>query len=436
MSYGEPEIKTRIPGPKSKLILDKMKKLNGGWSVAYPFVHSEKGKGCYFEDIDGNIFLDFGSQICASPLGYNHPELRKVLKLKSSFSPSKLAGQDFTVKEHLEIIEELLSICPKKMNAAFIVNSGAEAVENAIKIAMRKQKNAKIAISFESAFHGRTLGALSMTNSKKIHKQGYLALPMRRLPFNEGASEKLHRILNQENPGNEIAYVIIEPIQGEGGYRIASKKMLREIREITKQYKIPLICDEVQAGMGRTGEWWSHQHFGIEPEIISSAKALQVGATIANRSMFPDKAGAISSTWGGGDIIDMANGIAIIKYMKRKNLLSHISSIGIYLQHSLHELQHIHDEIQNIRGLGLMVAFDLPTQKMRDNVVVELLKRGVVTLGCGFKGIRIIPPYIVTKKEIDVFASILDSALKKCVDVRYKHKGSICDYLSCGHTHA
>ena len=160
----KPLIKTKLPGSKSSKILNKLEHLNIGSAGPYPFVHSKYGEGCYFKDIDNNIFLDFACQIASNPLGYNNPELKSIIKSLQSH-PIKLAGQDFTIEQHLDLLEELLTITPKELDKAFFINSGAEAVENCIKLALRKQKLAKYGISFESAFHGRTLGALSFTNS-------------------------------------------------------------------------------------------------------------------------------------------------------------------------------------------------------------------------------------------------------------------------------
>src|SRR3989344_874392 len=215
-------IKTKIPGPKAVKLLSKLRKLNGGYSDPYPCVYSGEGNGCYFKDMDGNLFLDFASQISSCPLGYDNKELNDILKKYKKY-PVKYAGQDFVIEEHALLLEELLSITPKGLNQAFLVNSGAEAVENCIKIALRKQKQAKYGISFTSSFHGRTLGALSCTNSKSIQKKNFFQIPMKRLPYSLDAIDELNRILKQESSPKEIGFIIIEAVQGEGGYNIAPK---------------------------------------------------------------------------------------------------------------------------------------------------------------------------------------------------------------------
>ena|SRR3989344_777826 len=420
----KPNVK-KIPGPKSQKILNKLKKLNLGNSAVYPFVHSDRGQGCYFYDIDNNLFLDFASQIASNPLGYNNQDLKKIIKRYSNIQPIKYAGQDFVVKEHKDLLEELLTITPKTLNSAFLINSGAEAVENSIKICMRKRPKTKFGISFKGSFHGRTLGALSLTNSKPVYNKNYLRIPHKILHFNERAKEELLKIIKKDG-SESIGFLIIEPIQGEGGYNVASKNMLADVRKVTKQYNIPLISDEVQSGMGRTGKWWAIQNFNINPDLISAAKALQVGATIANKS-FISEPGAISSTWGGGHILDLALGLETIKIIKRKKLLINIKNTGIYLRKRLKEL-----DVKNQRGIGLMQAFDLENKEIRDNLIIECLKNGLVVLGCGHNGVRLIPPYIISKTEIDQAIDILNSSIKRCSNKLFKHQGIICNYMNCG----
>jgi len=418
------KIKTSLPGPKSSKILNKLKKLNGGYYDPYPYVHSNKGDGCYFYDIDGNLFLDFACQVASNPLGYNYSELISIVKKYSTY-PVKYAGQDFAIKEHAELLEELLTITPHDLNAAFLINSGAEAVENAIKICMRGREKAKFGLAFEHSFHGRTLGALSLTHSKEIYTKNYLKIPNQTLSYNENVGEELNSLLKSYS-SEEIAFVIIEPVQGEGGYNIASKEMLKDLRKITRENEIPLISDEVQSGVGRTGKWWAIENFDVKPDVISAAKALQVGATIANKKMFPES-GAISSTWGGGALIDLALGKKIIQIIKKEKLLNNINKQGTYLRKRLNEIS-----LHNVRGLGLMNAFDLNNKEERNNLIIECLKNGLVLLGCGKKSIRVIPPYIIKKEEIDEGVSIIEKAYKKISKKGFKHTGLICKYMSCG----
>lgn len=402
----------KLPGPKSARILEKMKKLDGGYGMPFPLVMSKQGEGAYLKDLDGNVFLDFASHIASSPLGYNHPEMRIVTEdICRSVYPLKVAAPDYVIKEHLDLLEELLTITPKGMDAAFFINSGAEAVENAMKICYKKEKKAKVGIGFEGAFHGRTLGALSLTNSKKIYSQDFPMLPMFRLPFTDKASDVLERIVLEEVDASNIAFVMMEPIQGEGGYNIPSKQMVQGIRRITKRNRIPLIMDEVQAGMGRTGKWWAHEHFDIKPDVMTAAKALQVGATIASKSMFPNQPGVISSTWGGGQLVDLVAGLQTIKIIKKEKLLQHNEKMGAYIKKVLEDMQTRHPEITNIRGIGLMMAFDMPSKDARDKLVAESVRRGLLILGAGKQGVRLIPPYIITEEDANAAMRVIEESL-------------------------
>lgn len=414
-----------VPGQKLHMILQRLKEKNGAKSLSYPMVFSGKGDGPYCEDIDGNVFLDFSSQIASNPFGYNHPDFLDLLKTINQF-PVKYAGQDFTIKEHLELIESILDVSPK-MDSVFLINSGAEAVENAIKICMRKRPKSKFGISFQRAFHGRTLGALSLTNSSKVQKKGYMRLPMQRLPFDEKASEILEGILLREAEADEISFIIIEHVQGEGGYYPAPIKMVKEIRSISQKYNIPYIADEIQSGMGRTGRWWAFQNYGISPDVFTCAKALQVGAVISVKQMFPESEGAISSTWGGGQIIDMALALKTIELIKKGKYLERNEKLGKYISKGLEDIS----GLENVRGLGLMLAFDLLDQSERNNFIAECLKKGLILLGCGTKGIRVIPPYIIDIEHADTALSIIEESYKTIKKKDFIHKGKICDYLNC-----
>jgi len=348
-----------------------------------------------------------------------------VVKRYTSSFPIKYGGQDFLVPEHVAMLEEVLSIAPKELDAAFLINSGAEAIENSIKIAMRHQKATKFGVSFENGWHGRTLGALSLTNTKVVQKKGYLTLPMRRIPYDASAGEKLQRLLDAEGTAEEIGFVIMEPIQGEGGYYVAQKEMVGDVRKLTKEYGIPFISDEVQCGVGRTGKWWAIEHFDVAPDIIASAKALQVGATIANKKMFPEP-GGLSSTWGGGHALDLALGIATIQTIKQEKLLLHNQKMGSLMHKMLHDLSVDHADVNHVRGLGLMQAFDLPTPEYRNAMVYETCKRGLVVLPCGKQAIRLIPPYVVGPEEINEAFNVLNDALRSCKKQKFVKIG---DYI-------
>src|SRR5262249_13542870 len=242
-----------IPGPKATAIVNKITSTSYSSTYTYPLVIKD-GEGCVLKDADGNEFLDFTSNIGSCPLGYSHPAIIEVLAAYSKNGAHKIAGQDFYCEEHLQIAQKLLSISHRDTKT-FLINSGAEAVENAIKLAYKKV-GALPGISCINAFHGRTLGSLSLTYSKEIQKANFPELPVKRIKFCTSDDDDQINSLENILKMNKVAFVISEVIQGEGGLNVASKKFLSNLRNLTRQYNIPLIIDEVQSGMGRTGKWW------------------------------------------------------------------------------------------------------------------------------------------------------------------------------------
>ncbi len=401
-------LQTKLPGPRSARILQHLKQRNGAFNIDHAYVHSREGKGSHFSDVDGNTFLDFAGQVASNPLGYNNATMLRVLQKYATHTPTKYGGQDFVIPEHLELLEELLKIVPKNLDTAFIINSGAEANENALKLACHRRPTAKIGISFYNGWHGRTTGALSLTNSRSIQVKHYLRLPTRHLSYSESAPEELNELIRREFDADEIGFVIMECVQGEGGYIPGSTPMIKGMRKATHAHGIPLICDEVQSGMGRTGKWWAYEHHGIIPDIHTCAKALQVAATVANRKWFPREKGAISSTWGGGQLIDMAMGIAIIREIKKKKLLQNATRMGKEINTRLKEIHVQTNFIHHPRGLGLMQAFDLNDVKTRNAFQQACFQKGLIALGCGVSGMRISPSLNITRAEVEEGMTIIE----------------------------
>ena len=276
------------PGPAAKRIIDVVKRNCYDSTFTYPLVIAD-GNGSFLHDIDGNSFLDFTSNIGSCPLGYSHPEIMEVLAEQSKSGAHKIAGQDFYCKEHAELSERVASIIPHGFKT-FFINSGAEAVENAIKIAYRKMSTTTPStlpgVSCVNAFHGRTLGALSFTFSKPVQKKGYPQLPVLRIKFCTSDSDPEIDGAEKLLAENRVAFILSEVVQGEGGYNIASTQFVQNLRRCADKYGVPLILDEVQSGMGRTGKWWAFEHHGVRPDIMSAAKALQVGMA-ASRQQGP-----------------------------------------------------------------------------------------------------------------------------------------------------
>ena len=388
---------TNIPGPKSRKLVDEFKNITYDSTFTYPLVF-KTGRGCVIEDIDGIEFLDFTSNIGSCPLGYSYPDILDVIKeyCSSERGVHKIAGQDFYCEEHFDIASKLLSIS-KKNSKVFFINSGAEAVENAIKIAYKKM-GPLIGISCNGDFHGRTLGALSFTMSKEIQKTNFPELPVKRIKFCTSDSDPEINQLESLIKEYKVAFIITEIIQGEGGLNVASKLFIHHIRKLADEYKVPLIFDEVQSGMGRTGKWWAYEHYGIEPDIMTVAKALQVGATVYDKGYDPPEPGVLSSTWGGGSRIDMAIGTKIIEIILKNNLLSNSQKIGDVLLKNFVDIVGINGLI-DARGIGLMIGLEFDTKVTRDFIVNSLFKKGLLILPAGMKSIRIMPPLIINEEE-------------------------------------
>jgi 4-aminobutyrate aminotransferase len=388
---------TNIPGPKSRKLVDEFKNITYDSTFTYPLVF-KTGRGCVIEDIDGIEFLDFTSNIGSCPLGYSYPDILDVIKEYSSSERGvhKIAGQDFYCEEHFDIASKLLSIS-KKNSKVFFINSGAEAVENALKIAYKKM-GPLIGISCNGDFHGRTLGALSFTMSKEIQKTNFPELPVKRIKFCTSDSDPEINQLESLIKEYKVAFIITEIIQGEGGLNVASKLFIHHIRKLADEYKVPLIFDEVQSGMGRTGKWWAYEHYGVEPDIMTVAKALQVGATVYDKGYDPPEPGVLSSTWGGGSRIDMAIGTKIIEIILKNNLLSNSQKIGDVLLKNFVDIVGINGLI-DARGIGLMIGLEFDTKVTRDFIVNSLFKKGLLILPAGMKSIRIMPPLIINEEE-------------------------------------
>ena len=388
---------TKIPGPRAARIVEEFKKIVYDSTFTYPLV-IKTGRGCVIEDIDGIEFLDFTSNIGSCPLGYSHPEILEVIKDYSSKENGvhKIAGQDFYCEEHFDIARKLLSIS-KKNSKVFFINSGAEAVENAIKIAYKKMGPLP-GISCISDFHGRTLGALSFTLSKEVQKTNFPELPVKRIKFCTEDSDPQINQLESLLKEYKVAFILTEIIQGEGGLNVASKLFIQHIRKLADEYKVPLRFDEVQSGMGRTGKWWVYEHYGVEPDIMTVAKALQVGATVYDKKYEPTESGVLSSTWGGGSRIDMAVGTKIIEIIQRNDLLSNSQKIGEKLLKNFVDIVGINGLI-DARGIGLMIGLEFDTKTTRDVIVNRLFKKGLLVLPAGMKSIRIMPPLIINEED-------------------------------------
>ncbi len=386
-------------------------------TFAYPLVISH-GEGCYLEDLDGNRYLDFNSNVCTAPLGYGHPAVRKAIERPATSGAHKIAGQDFYTVEHAALARKLVSITPGHLSKVFLNNTGTEAVENCMKLAYRKH-GALPGVSCYGAFHGRTLGALTFTSSKPVHKFNFPQLPHRRIPFctddEDPRVDEVFQVLENE----KVAFMITECVQGEGGYNFASTRFMSNLQKASQEHGVPLIIDEVQTGIGRTGKWWAFQHYGLRPNLVSSAKAVQVGASILQEDYEPKESGVVSTTWGGGDRISLAAGLAIIETIENENLMEKASAVGRSILAGLREIKDSFPEvITDANGLGLMLKIDFADGELRDEVVKTAFKKNLLLLGAGKRTIRVVPPLIIGEEDAQKGLDILTESIKESIRLR------------------
>lgn len=431
-----------VPGEKARRWVEYHDRFAARSTAAYGFVWdlTADAVGPFCTDVDGNVFLDFTSHIAAAPLGYNSPTLKEKMDEFDLPSPTKIAGQSFysstgyppespDIPGPAQLMERLTEISGDGFDTVFLSNTGAEAVENSIKICYDHRGGASQAITFKGAFHGRTLGALSLNRSKAVHRRDYPEVSgVHDVPycddmdctpetcdcgFFSGGSSLLREALDPKEgyvDPDDLAYIIVEPVQGEGGYRFPSDAFAEEVAAVCEEHDVLLVADEIQTGLGRTGDWWASDGYAFEPDVIASAKALQVGATVSREEVFPDEKARISSTWGGGDVLSALQGSLIIDTIEDENLLENAVERGEQLKALLRDAEL--DAVTGIRGRGLMVAVDFPSKDVLDEAVRAALERGLLTLGCGRRTMRLLPPLDVTEREIELGARILAEAAK------------------------
>ncbi|HJP71319.1 MAG TPA: aminotransferase class III-fold pyridoxal phosphate-dependent enzyme [Candidatus Limnocylindria bacterium] len=422
-----PHIQTELPGPRARELIARDEAVaSPSLTRAYPLV-AESGSGVVVTDVDGNRFLDFAAGIAVCSTGHSHPKVVAAIKEQAD-RLIHIAATDFYEPRYTEFMERLAAIAPFAEKArVFLTNSGTEAVEGAIKLARYHTHRPGI-IAFEGAFHGRTMGALSLTNSKIKQRAGFGPLiPMvHHAPFprvrawREGSGgdgteelEVLRRsILGRLIAPSDVAAIVVEPIQGEGGYFPAPKAFMEGLREICDEHGILLIADEIQSGMGRTGTWWAIEQTGVEPDIITSAKGIAsgmpIGAFIARESVWTWPPGAHGSTFAGNPICAAA-GLATLDIIESEGL-SNAAAMGARLRSGLEKAAE-GSSVRDIRGAGLMLGVEFPTHAAAEAVQEAAFERGLLTLECGESSLRFSPPLIVTESDVDTAVRIFGEAL-------------------------
>jgi 4-aminobutyrate aminotransferase len=423
----------KLPGPIARAIIERDHAvISPSYPRSYQFV-MDHGKGTEVWDVDGNRFLDFAAGIAVASTGHSHP--RVVRAIQDQAEKFIHISSDFYHLNWVELGEKLSQIAPFDEQAiSFMTNSGTESVEAAIKLA-RYHTNRSHFIGFFGGFHGRTLGAISFAASKTSYRKGFSPLmngvvhaPCPLLitqPGQEYGEAVVHyieeEILCKILPAEEVAAILVEPIQGEGGYIVPAAGFFPALRKLCDRYGILLIADEVQAGMGRTGKWWSIQQFGVQPDIICVAKGIAsgipLGAMVARKSVVTWPKGTHGNTYGGNPIA-CAAALATIDLIEN-GYMQNAAVVGEYTQDALCEIMERHPNIGNVRGIGLMIGVEFvkdrltkePAEKMRDQIVDLAFRRGLLTLGCGKSTLRISPPLCIGKDEIDEGLAILEEAI-------------------------
>jgi len=439
-----PKIVVTPPGPKAKNIVKRDSKyISPSFGRAYPLV-VEKGEGNIITDVDGNKFIDMNAGLAVCSVGHSHPKVVKSIKEQAE-KFLHYSYTDFFYGSYIDLGEKLHSLLPGKYKKKFYYgNSGAEAVEAAIKVS-RYHTGRQGVMAYMGAFHGRTMGAVSLTASKPYQRAhfsplvpGVVHLPYPnsyRSPFTgkkdpEIVDKCLHyleMILETYQPPEEVAMIIAEPIQGEGGYVVPPEGYFKEVKKICDEHNILFAVDEIQSGIGRTGKWFAIEHYDVVPDIVCIAKGIAAGlplGVMASRADVQDwKPGSHASTFGGNPV-SCAAAISVLNTIQEENLLKNAEEHGDYILKRLHEMQEDHPIIGDVRGKGLMIGVELvkdrKTQEYAKEESKELMtrcfKKGVALVTCGFSVIRMMPPLTITRKLINSALDIFEESLTEVED--------------------
>ena len=443
-----PRIKTPLPGPRAKALIERDRKVvSPSYTRGYPLV-IERASGSVVEDVDGNLFLDCAAGIAVNATGHCHPDVVAAIGEQAQ-KFLHMSGTDFYYELQVRLAEELAAVAPVGPETAsgsndpvaksFFGNSGTEAVEASLKLA-RYHTGRPNVIGFFGAFHGRTMGALAVTASKTVQRRGFgpftpgifhapfadcYRCPLKLTP-DSCAAECLdvveHELLVHLVSPDEVAAVLVEPIQGEGGYIVAPDVFLARLRELTRQHGILLLVDEVQSGMGRTGKMFAIEHSGVRPDVIAAAKGiasgLPLGVCIARADLMTWPPGAHASTFGGNPL-SCAAALATIDAIVDERMLENAIEVGDYAMDVLTGMQARHPTIGDVRGKGLMIGveFVLDRQKKTiahdhaENIVTKAFEKGALFLSCGKSSIRLSPALNISRQLMDEALSILEDSI-------------------------
>jgi len=441
-----PKIKTALPGTNAKRILaGDDKYISPSYTRSYPLV-AKSGRGVVVTDVDGNEFFDFSAGIAVTSTGHCHPEVVAAIQ-KQAAELIHMSGTDFYYEGMVELAERLSKIAPMPgPHRIYYGNSGAEAVEAALKLARYHTKRQNV-IAFFGAFHGRTMGALSLTASKPQQKRRFAPLvpgvthvrypdvyrgcsggPQDAEEFALGCARFIEeKLFKTTLPPEEVAAIFVEPVQGEGGYVVAPTPFMQELRRICDRHGILLVVDEVQSGVGRTGKWWAVEHTGVHPDIVCSAKGIAsgmpLGVTISRADIMNWVPGSHASTFGGNPVC-IAAALATLDVIENENLLGNATDVGNHMLKRMADWPSKHRLVGDVRGRGLMIGVEIVKDKVskeyanaeRDRIVELAFERGMLFLGCGPSTVRISPALVVSRDEADAAIDVLE----ECVEIAGK----------------
>src|SRR4051794_22269302 len=417
-----PDVRTPLPGPRAAGLLARdAEYVSPSYTRIYPLV-CERGSGAVIEDVDGNLFLDFTAGIAVNATGHCHPHVVAAIQDQAA-KLLHMSGTDFYYQPQIDLAQRLAEAGPwPGRRRVFFTNSGAEALEAALKLA-RYHTGRPRAIAFFGAFHGRTYGAMSLSGSKLVHRRGFAPLvpDIHHAPYPRGCTscslescrdvdQMEETVLKRVAPPDEVAAIFVEPIQGEGGYHVPPPGFLPALRRLCDKHGILLVVDEVQSGMGRTGKMFAVEHWGgVQPDVICLAKGIAsgmpLGAMIARDEVMDWPSGSHASTFGGNPVSCRA-ALATIDLLEA-GYTANATERGEQLRKGLQEMRQRHpDVISDVRGVGLMMAAELtaPTylsaHQLRDDVVQAAFHKGLLLLGCGESAIRFCPPLCITAEQV------------------------------------
>ena len=436
-----PKIKTALPGPNAKRVLEGDEKyISPSYTRSYPLV-AKSGRGIVVTDVDGNEFFDFSAGIAVTSTGHCHPEVVAAIRRQAG-ELIHMSGTDFYYENMVDLAARLSKIAPMKgPHKIYYGNSGAEAIECALKLARYHTKRQNI-IAFFGAFHGRTMGALSLTASKPQQRRRFAPLVpgVTHVPYPDvyrgcvggrQEAEKFaygcarfieEKLFKTTLPPEEVAAIFVEPVQGEGGYVVAPTVFMQELRRICDRHGILLVADEVQSGVARTGKWWAIEHTGVEPDIVCMAKGIAsgmpLGITMSRAEVMDWVPGSHASTFGGNPVA-VAAALATLDVIENEHLLENSAKVGGHMLSRMADWASRHKLVGDVRGRGLMIGVDIVKDKVtkergaadRDRIVEMAFERGILFLGCGPSSIRLCPPLVVTKEEADVAVDVLEECI-------------------------